>query len=246
MISSHAWLDATIREQIVAVVDLKSGLAVHAVAGKRTAYQPIAIQGEADGDPFSLIAHYRRLGIRSLYIADLDSILQGQPQVELLRGLIATTPDFDEVLVDIGLPETDAMASFLALARQHPRVFVIAATECATGVTALRRFEGQLPYSQVSLGMDYRDGAFLGGEDAEERWLEFAQPLGIERVVALDMATVGTSRGPSVAAICSRIRCHWPAVKLYSGGGIRDASDVKLLQQAGCDRCLVATALLEP
>ncbi|WP_345322360.1 HisA/HisF-related TIM barrel protein [Novipirellula rosea] len=255
--SGCSWLDATTREQIVAVVDLKAGIAVHAVAGNRQAYQPIAIGGKTAGDPFALVAHYRSLGIRSLYIADLDSILLGQPQIALLERLISPHSDLDEILVDIGLPERDTVASLLKSVRRRSNVFVIVASECATNATSLRRFEGALDYSQLVLGMDYRQGVFVGGDDSdddwdsggdwdsERDWLEFADQLGIDRVVALDTATVGTSRGPSIAEICSRIRRHFPSVKLYSGGGIRDASDVKLLQQAGCDRCLVATALLK-
>ncbi|WP_372717548.1 HisA/HisF-related TIM barrel protein [Novipirellula sp.] len=249
--SGCSWLDATTREQIVAVVDLKAGLVVHAVAGNRHAYQPIAIGGKAAGDPLALVAHYRRLGIRSLYIADLDSILLGQPQIALLERLICTHSDLDEILVDIGLPDLDTVASLLESARRRSNVFVIVASECAANVASLRRFVGALDYSQLVLGMDYRQGVFVGGNhsergwDLERDWLEFAAQLGIERVVALDTATVGTSRGPSMAERCLRIRRHSPGVKLYSGGGIRDASDVKLLLDAGCDCCLVATALLE-
>ncbi|WP_442505604.1 HisA/HisF-related TIM barrel protein [Novipirellula sp. SH528] len=240
-----SWLDSTICEQIVAVVDLKSGLAVHAIAGDRQAYQPISFGGQTAGDPFALVAHYRSLGIRSLYIADLDSILLGQPQIGLLERLISTHSELDEILVDIGLPELDTVASLLGLARKRHNVFVIAATECAKNAASLQQFEGALVFSQIMLGMDYRQGVFLGGDDSEEHWLELAKQLGIERVVALDTATVGTSRGPSIAEICSRIRRQSPGVKLYSGGGIRDASDVKLLLDAGCNCCLVATALLE-
>ncbi|EMI18909.1 hisA/hisF family protein [Rhodopirellula maiorica SM1] len=246
MISNGCWLDAATREKIVAVVDVKSGFAVHAIAGNRQAYQPIAIGGQTAGDPFTLVAHYRRRGIRSLYIADLDSIVLGQPQIELLERLIRAHSDLDEILIDIGLPELETVASWLEFVQKNRNVVVIVASECAPRAASLQHFKGSLDFSQVALGMDYRQGNFLGGDDSESDWMNHAQQLRIERVVALDVAAVGTSRGPSIAGTCSRIRRHLPDVKLYSGGGIRDDSDVKLLLDAGCDHCLVATALLDP
>ncbi|TWU24948.1 1-(5-phosphoribosyl)-5-[(5-phosphoribosylamino)methylideneamino] imidazole-4-carboxamide isomerase [Novipirellula galeiformis] len=236
--------DPTLCAHLVAVVDLKSGFAVHAVAGHRHAYQPISLAGEKGGDPFALVSYYANQGLRALYIADLDSIQGGVPQSDLLRRLISSEPRWDQVIVDIGWSESSLTTSFLAYAREHKNVFVVFPTECAAGTRSLRQVHGQFAASQTVLGMDYHDGVFLGGENSERDWLEQADRLGIDRSVILDTATVGTSRGPSIAATCQRIH-HWvPHMKLYSGGGVRDAVDVKLLLDSGCDHCLVATALL--
>ena len=78
-------------ERVVGVIDLKQGRAVHAVAGRRDQYQPVQIQSQppADwGDPIRLVDLYLRLGIRRLYLADLDAIRNGIVQVNLLREII--------------------------------------------------------------------------------------------------------------------------------------------------------------
>ena len=58
-------------QHIVGVIDLLDGQAVHAIAGNRNQYQPIAF---CNGDPLALVAYYRTFGLSALYVADLDAI----------------------------------------------------------------------------------------------------------------------------------------------------------------------------
>jgi len=74
-------------------------------------------------------------------------------------------------------------------------------------------------------------------------WVDHAITLGIHRMVILDIATVGKQVGTVTGDMCRRIKQANPNFSIWSGGGIRHASDANQLIQQGCERCLVATAL---
>jgi uncharacterized protein related to proFAR isomerase len=58
----------------------------------------------------------------------------------------------------------------------------------------------------------------------------------------LDLARVGSGEGPDVASI-AELRARVPNVELLAGGGVRDAADLRALEEAGAAGALVATAL---
>lgn len=250
-------------DHIVGVIDLLDGKAVHAVAGLRAKYRPVSF---CDGDAGKLIQYYHRLGIRSFYIADLDSIAGGPLQASLLQELGS---DLDgDLLVDPGWSgsESDDVLEVIGeLADEHSFLGVIAATETLHSPLMLNRLVDHLAAEKVWLGLDFRAGEFRvspqladqeifgragssanGNSDAAVNphvWVTHATQLGINGLVILDVAAVGQSGGPVTGELCRQVRDANPGVSLWSGGGIRDASDAHGLMRQGCDRCLVATAL---
>ena len=61
--------------RIIPVLDLQGGQAVHAIAGDRAHYRPIQSVLHEGPDPIGLARAYRdSLGLRDLYLADLDAI----------------------------------------------------------------------------------------------------------------------------------------------------------------------------
>ena len=72
------------------MLDLKGGRAVHAVAGRRAHYQPVQSNLHATSDPRALAAAMREaLGLRSLYLADLDAIAGDTADVALYQTITA-------------------------------------------------------------------------------------------------------------------------------------------------------------
>jgi phosphoribosylformimino-5-aminoimidazole carboxamide ribotide isomerase len=68
--------------------------------------------------------------------------------------------------------------------------------------------------------------------------------IGVEQMIVLDLAEVGTrSGGGDARTLCRALRQEFPELRIVSGGGVRDAADVKVLFDAGCDSVLVASAL---
>ena len=72
------------------MLDLKNGCAVAAVSGKRDHYQPVRSILHASSDPLELARALRdRLGLHTLYLADLDSIARNTPDFTLYEKLIS-------------------------------------------------------------------------------------------------------------------------------------------------------------
>ncbi|WP_146394425.1 HisA/HisF-related TIM barrel protein [Planctomycetes bacterium CA13] len=225
------------------VVDLKQGMAVHAVAGKRSEYRPVQLAKQSAGDASALLCHYRKLGIGSLYIADLDAICGGQTQVDLILRLLEHG-GFDDVLVDIGFSGAGPCNKWMQV-RGRAELVLIAATESMQNTDGLIELVDRVGPSQVALGLDYQAGVFRSVVGSEAEWLVTADRCGVRRMVVLDTAVVGTRSGPSTLEMCWRLSQGDPRLEIDSGGGVRDAEDAKALFAAGCARCLMATALLE-
>src|SRR5688572_33321290 len=88
--------------QLIGVVDLKAGRAVHARGGARERYLPVeTIAGSRiDGDPLALAHVYvERFGLTTIYVADLDAIARERMNTEVLEGLAAIAPPW----VDAGI-----------------------------------------------------------------------------------------------------------------------------------------------
>src|SRR6266498_930292 len=77
--------------EIIPVLDLAGGVAVHARAGERARYQPVrsVLSPDCIGDPLALLRAFReRLGAERCYLADLDAIGGGAVQGGVLRRLV--------------------------------------------------------------------------------------------------------------------------------------------------------------
>src|SRR4051812_47889975 len=74
--------------RVIPVLDLRGGLAVHAVAGDRARYAPVRSLLHPDPDPIGLARAFRaELGLTEVYLADLDAIAGGPPSVATYRAL---------------------------------------------------------------------------------------------------------------------------------------------------------------
>ena len=77
--------------RLIGVLDLLGGNAVHARAGQREHYAPVSLAAGVPidcGSPLSLARVYtERLGVSELYAADLDAILGGQSQDDLVSSV---------------------------------------------------------------------------------------------------------------------------------------------------------------
>src|SRR3954469_2270399 len=138
--------------RVVGVIDLKDGLAVHAVRGERERYRPVSsvLTGE-DGDPLALARALRsELGLEELYVADLDAITGAGA----LSPAIAALAQEAQLMVDAGVSEPERARELLALGARR----VIVGTETLSGPAALGQL---LDVGSVVLSIDLRDGRLL-------------------------------------------------------------------------------------
>jgi phosphoribosylformimino-5-aminoimidazole carboxamide ribotide isomerase len=222
--------------RVIGVIDLKDGLAVHAVRGERQRYRPVR-SGLVDGaDPVAVARALRdRLGLRELYVADLDAIAGGRGHDDVLRALATEA----ELMVDAGVGDAAGVERVLSLGAAR----AIVGTETLKNAAAF----AELPLDRLVLSLDMRAGRVLA-RDPELATLGPGEALarlaraGLREAIVLDLARVGSGEGPDVGLL-GELHGRFPQLALLAGGGVRDAADLRALGQAGAAGALVATAL---
>jgi phosphoribosylformimino-5-aminoimidazole carboxamide ribotide isomerase len=230
--------------QLIPVIDVARGVAVHARAGDRARYRPVesVLTPGRRGDPLALVQAYRdSVGARECYVADLDAIQGGEPQQELLRELVRAAAPCT-LLVDAGTRTPAAVTEVLATG----------AAAAVVGLETLRRIEdlgdivGAAAPQRVIFSLDLRLGRPVVSSAAVEldpvELAARAVDQGIGGLLVLDVGKVGTGGGVDLDLL-RRIRRRFPRLRLLAGGGVAGAEDLARLADAGCDGALVATAL---
>jgi phosphoribosylformimino-5-aminoimidazole carboxamide ribotide isomerase len=228
--------------RIIPVMDLKGGLVVHAVGGRRHEYQPIRSVLVDSCQPAEVAkAFQEKLGLGDLYVADLDAIGGQEPALDLLRSL-----------ADLGLKlRVDAgvrtVLSAKALA-ESGATSVIAGLETVGSPEFLEQLVSALGSDAVWFSLDLKQGVALG----DLRDWPSSDPLsiasrvlevGIRRMIVLDLARVGKGSGIGTEELCRRLRgCH-EGIELIAGGGVRHPEDLATLEELGLSGVLVGTAL---
>ncbi len=223
--------------QIIPVLDLKAGQAVHAVRGERQRYAPVQGVLGSGHDPVALALAYRdRLGCQSCYVADLDAIAGGRGHPHLLRNLVAAGL---ALWVDAGVatPEQAQPLADLGVSR------IIIGSETLTNLTQLTTLTAQLSPEKLALSVDLQGGVLRapGGLAEPQQLVELAVAAGLTDIILLDLARVGAAAGPPLDLLAA-LRPHFPKLAFYAGGGVRDRADLEILAQAGATGALIATA----
>jgi phosphoribosylformimino-5-aminoimidazole carboxamide ribotide isomerase len=215
---------------------------VRGVAGERARYRPIKSSLTPHCDALSVASAFREsFGLMALYVADLDAILRRQPNIAVLRALCDAG---FRLLVDGGVERAEHARELFAAGAQS----VIAGFETLAGPEELRRCCEEFGADRIVFSLDLREGEPMGGAStwgaADPFELAMAAlRCGVRRLIVLDVAQVGTSRGPSAVPLCRRIREAAPEIELITGGGIRHRDDLQLLATIPVDGVLIASAL---
>jgi phosphoribosylformimino-5-aminoimidazole carboxamide ribotide isomerase len=227
--------------RIIPVLDLKDGVAVHAVRGDRAAYAPVRSVLADSADPVALArAFMTRLGCRECYVADLDAIAGRGDHAPAIRSLVGLGL---AVWLDAGI----ATAAEAERALSWGVARVIVGTETLGDPGALPSIAAAAPASGCLLSLDLRHGRLLGGSPAVERLdpvalAREAWHAGIRAFIVLDLARVGGGPGGETGTAIT-LRDALPRAEIIVGGGVRDAEDLRELAGRGFDGALVATAL---
>jgi phosphoribosylformimino-5-aminoimidazole carboxamide ribotide isomerase len=240
------------RMQIISVLDIARGTAVHARAGDRTRYLPlqsVLLPGRAS-DPIAVCqAVQSSLDIRDCYIADLDAIQGGTMQQTLIQELAAlSTSAGGAVLVDAGIHLPEQAAQVLCYGATH----VVVGLETLQSFGELRNILEEIGSSPVIFSLDLRIGTpVLHPAMREARGQGSSQALtlaaqaadaGVSTVLVLDVGRVGTGTGADLGLLAS-LRHELGELRLLAGGGVQTREDLERISDAGCDGVLVASAI---
>lgn len=230
---------------VIPVLDVRGGIVVQGRAGRRDEYRPIVSPLANTADPILLARAIRdRYGLTSLYLADLDGIEHGLPQLAIVEQLAR---DGWRLLVDPGIrTPADARRLLSAGAQQ-----VIAALETSPGPSSLAELTTALTPGQLVFSLDLLAGQPLlakasawGGLTPIDIAL-FAIAEGVTSLLILDLSGVGVSHGIATLPLCRELRERCPHAQLFTGGGVCSNADLTEAATAGVDAVLVATALHE-
>jgi phosphoribosylformimino-5-aminoimidazole carboxamide ribotide isomerase len=237
--------------QIIPVLDLAGGIAVHAQAGDRTRYAPLEselVPGRI-GDALAVLrAFHALLGIHTCYVADLDAIQGGPVQRTLIRELSEFHTGFaGALLVDAGTHLPEGALEVLSCGASQ----VVVGLETLHAFSDLRNIVEVVGRSRVVFSLDLRLGTPIlhpemrdlrGAGPEAVAVAEQAAGVGVESLLVLDLGRVGTGVGVELGLI-ETLRHRLPGVRLLAGGGVLTRRDLERMRDAGCDGALVASAI---
>jgi phosphoribosylformimino-5-aminoimidazole carboxamide ribotide isomerase len=213
---------------VIPVIDVRHGIAVHARRGQRSDYWPLETPLAQGSDPVAVVQGFLSLfPFRTLYVADLDGIEGRARDAELPKRLAAAMPGA-ALWIDDGAPPDAPRASI--------GVVPVVGSESLAGGDDVKRLHGKPPYSFV-LSLDFRGDRFVGPQEL----LEDAA-LWPERVLVMTLSRVGAGEGPDLQRVAG-IVARAGARLVYAAGGVRHLDDLEGLRAVGAAGALVATAL---
>lgn len=233
--------------QVIPVIDIINGRAVHARRGERGRYEPVrSVLTPLGADPLELAAAYRnKLGLETIYVADLDAILSNRPHWEIYASLAR---EGFRIWLDAG---TQSAQRAVALVEAGVETVVLG-LESLAGPAQLAEIvtKSHLNRHRFVLSVDSRGGSLLMPQN--HQWPNDMTPLGLvrqawslglSRFLLLDLARVGSGGGVGGEQDFGAIQAEFPSAQCWLGGGVRGPSDLTQLRRLAVAGVLVATAL---
>lgn len=214
---------------VIPVIDVRHGVAVHARQGQRDQYKPLDTPLAQGSDPVAVARGFLSLfPFRTMYVADLDGI-EGRGCHEGLAARLAAALPGVEFWIDGGNSAHAAVASAGVL-------LPVIGSESLAGADDLERLRKE-SRGCFALSLDFRGDSFVG----PQALLDDAA-LWPERVIVMTLARVGAAEGPDLQWLSATI-ARAGGRRVYAAGGVRHLADLKALRDAGAAGALVATAL---
>jgi HisA/HisF family protein len=216
---------------VIPALDLKEGIVVHAKAGNRADYAPIASPFGAADDPVAIAGGLlAATGSPVLYIADLDAIAGTGEHFELVRGL-ADALHGTALWIDAGFSNVSDCAFWLPLGAT-----LVIGSESLAGIEPWLEMQGAFGESVV-LSLDFDAAGRRGPAPL------FDDPaLWPARIIAMSLAMVGTGMGPDLDRI-EEVVAAAEGRAIYAAGGVRDARDLGAISKLGAQGALLGTSL---
>lgn len=237
--------------QIIPVLDIAGGIAVHAQGGDRSRYAPLESKLVPDqvGDPVAVLrAFHSALGIHECYVADLDAIQGGAVQRTLLHELAAFHTGFSgSLIVDAGTRLPEGALEVLSCGASD----LVVGLETLQAFSDLQSIADLVGPPRVVFSLDLRLGNPIvhpamqdarGAGPDPLMLAEQATSAGAGSLLVLDLGRVGTGCGVDLGLLES-VRQRLPGTRLLAGGGVLTRLDLERMRDAGCDGALVASAI---
>jgi phosphoribosylformimino-5-aminoimidazole carboxamide ribotide isomerase len=226
--------------KIIPVIDVLNGIAVHGIRGERKKYQPLRSILCKSSDPLDLAVTFESLGFKSLYLADLDAILENATNFGLYKHIVAKTSL--ELMVDAGTADVGKAKKVL----ESGVTKIIIGTETLRSLDFLDQAVEAFGEDKIIVSIDLKEGKMLSLSD-EVKSMDvafFAQKLediGVSQIILLDLSRVGTEHGINFAVLENIL--EKTSLDVLVGGGIKGVKELKELRRVGVSGALIATVL---
>jgi phosphoribosylformimino-5-aminoimidazole carboxamide ribotide isomerase len=215
---------------VIPVIDIKNGQVVHAHGGKRESYHPIDTPLSPTSAPSDVVGGLLRLhSFRTLYVADLDAIEKRGSNLCAIEALSTAYPEL-ELWIDNGMADAQEALEWL----RRTRFCLVIGSESQHDDHTARALQHE---KRVLMSLDFRGDKFQGPPGLQEN-----ASLWPSRVIVMTLGRVGSGSGPDtmrIAEVASRAN----GARIFGAGGVRDATDLEAISEAGATGVLVATAL---
>jgi HisA/HisF family protein len=226
---------------VVAVIDIKNSIVVKAVAGKRNEYKRVEsrILDKNEKQPLEVAAaFYNKLGIRKIYIADIDAILGNGNNLENIKEIKEKYADI-EIILDAGFSANNSPIPYL----EDFLDYAVIATETIKNLSFLEKMNKF--NSQIIVSIDLKAGNLIHHINSwQNKNLEYIikeiTNFGIKKFIILDLANVGTAAG--ISKYIKELKLKFPKLDFITGGGIKDYRDIKELKRMNFSGLLIASA----
>ena len=228
--------------RIIPVLDLLNSVVVRGVAGQRDEYRPVeSCFAESANAVDMALAIRRTFGLNQLYVADLDAILDREPNWPVYQQLVEL--EF-ELLIDAGVSTAADVAGVLAAGAKQ----VIVGLETWPLLSSLEMLLATAGEENIIFSLDMKDGRPVSkfrdmtNDDPADIGACVLE-AGVREMIVLDLGSVGMKSGLPTLELCRELNDFAPNSRLITGGGVRNPDDIKQLADEPIDGILVASAL---
>jgi phosphoribosylformimino-5-aminoimidazole carboxamide ribotide isomerase len=211
------------------------GHIVRAVAGRREEYRPVASKIATSALPLDVAEGFRsHFGLSELYMADLDAIQGGMPNLHVYKRL----HEFGfRLWVDAGIHLSEDSRPLVRAGVER----IIAGWETLDSLETLSELCEEWGSQRVVFSLDLMPGQKVA-EASLLNVVAAAVTAGIKTLIVLDLGRVGMGQGTGTEGLCRKLVSAHPEVEIVAGGGIRSRDDLLNLQRDGVRGALIASA----
>ena len=227
----------------IPVIDILNNQAVHAMRGERTSYKPLKSKLFNSSDPLDMARLLtKNYGLEEIYIADLDAIMNGNPNFQLLEKILRI-PRI-KIMVDLGITDIDDILRYSRLGFNK----LIIGIETLHSVEDLQEGLKLVGNEKLIISLDMFQGKILSNAKRfkNRNPLELVNKLellGIKEIILLDLARVGQKVG-GIPQSYLNIQKVFNG-KVFVGGGIKNFEDLLCYERHHFSGVLIATALYD-
>jgi len=236
--------------RVIPVIDLKAGLVVRGMGGRRDEYRPIVSNLTHSPQPGAVATALKdTFGFTEIYVADLDAITLDLPNLEAWHEIAEAGLS---LTLDAGVDSSERAEAIwhelATLPGENSRLVI--GLESWQRLSELRQFlsHSDVPPERIVFSLDLKQGRPITPDPIWQAAspIEIATEVvqaGVRSLIVLDLADVGIGQGISTLPLVRTLRESFPQLEIIAGGGVRGKQDLHNLAAAGGSAALVASAL---